>query len=99
MPEGLGVEIKRSAWHVPPVFTLLQEIGKVEENEMLRTFNMGIGFILIVHPEDEKQVTDILKASAETLFGLAGLYPDRSELPMKVAVSRFRTREQSSSLD
>lgn len=65
LPEGLGVEIERAGWHVPPVFNLLQAIGQVEEKEMLRTFNMGIGFILIVHPEDEQQATEILKANAE----------------------------------
>lgn len=65
LPAGLGVEITRSSWEVPPVFKLLQKIGEVEEGEMLRTFNMGIGFILIIHPENEAETVEILTANGE----------------------------------
>lgn len=65
LPEGLGVKIDRSAWQVPAIFTLLQRIGEVEEAEMLRTFNMGIGFVLIVHPQDVKEILTQLQATGE----------------------------------
>jgi phosphoribosylformylglycinamidine cyclo-ligase len=51
IPEGLGLDIDVSAWTLPPVFDWLQREGAVENPEMWRTFNCGIGFVLIVSPE------------------------------------------------
>ena len=45
IPEGLGLEIDLSAWQLPPVFKWLQTRGGIEEKEMLRTFNCGIGMV------------------------------------------------------
>ncbi|WP_018306668.1 phosphoribosylformylglycinamidine cyclo-ligase [Desulfitobacterium hafniense] len=70
LPEGLGIKIARSAWQVPALFTLLQRLGEVEEVEMLRTFNMGIGFVLIVHPEDVDFIQTQLQAAGEKCFVL-----------------------------
>ena len=52
IPEGLGVEIDRSAWEPPAVFRIIEEYGAVSKREMFSTFNMGIGFIIIL-PEEE----------------------------------------------
>lgn len=65
LPQGLGVEIDSTSWKSPEIFKLIQQTGQVEEAEMFRTFNMGIGFILIVHPEDEEQTREILLAQQE----------------------------------
>jgi phosphoribosylformylglycinamidine cyclo-ligase len=65
LPSGLGAEINPSGWKVPPIFGLLQEIGQVEPNEMYRTFNMGIGFTVVVHPEDEGKAMEILTKMQE----------------------------------
>ncbi|WP_296278561.1 phosphoribosylformylglycinamidine cyclo-ligase [Pseudoxanthomonas sp.] len=51
VPEGLGLEIDASAWALPPVFDWLQREGGVENSEMWRTFNCGIGFVLVVAPD------------------------------------------------
>jgi len=51
LPTGLGAEIDRSTWDVLPVFAFLQKNGNVPEDEMFRTFNMGIGFVLVVAPD------------------------------------------------
>lgn len=61
----LGVEIEKNSWTIPPVFALLQKLGSVETAEMFRTFNMGIGFVLIIHPEDEDKAVSLLKQSGE----------------------------------
>lgn len=50
-PEGLGALIYKDSWVVPPVFKWIQEAGGVEEAEMMRTFNMGIGMVLVVTKE------------------------------------------------
>ena len=51
IPEGLGLQIDASAWTLPPVFDWLQREGAVENAEMWRTFNCGIGFVLVVAPD------------------------------------------------
>ncbi len=51
MPPGVGAEIDRSTWDILPIFTFLQKNGNVPEDEMFRTFNMGIGFVLVVPPD------------------------------------------------
>ncbi|KAK4790730.1 hypothetical protein SAY86_018034 [Trapa natans] len=50
-PEGLGAVINTSSWPVPQLFKWIQEEGNVEDSEMRRTFNMGIGMVLVVSPE------------------------------------------------
>ncbi|KAF1711418.1 phosphoribosylformylglycinamidine cyclo-ligase [Pseudoxanthomonas kalamensis DSM 18571] len=47
VPDGLGLEIDASSWTLPPVFDWLQREGRVADNEMWRTFNCGIGFVLV----------------------------------------------------
>ncbi|MCL1918849.1 MAG: phosphoribosylformylglycinamidine cyclo-ligase [Peptococcaceae bacterium] len=65
LPEGYGVEIRKGSWDVPPIFGLMQEIGGIEESEMFRTFNMGIGFVIVTHEEDEKWVVEVLRKHGE----------------------------------
>jgi phosphoribosylformylglycinamidine cyclo-ligase len=64
-PEGTGAVIDRSAWRVPPIFTWLGEAGNVPDDDMLRTFNMGIGLILVVGAEDSEPVLRDLRAAGE----------------------------------
>ena len=47
LPENVSVEIKRGSWTEPPIFGLMRKLGNVSDTEMFRTFNMGIGMILI----------------------------------------------------
>ncbi len=68
LPKGLGVEVDTSAWQVPPVFKLLQEMGKIAQGEMLRTFNMGIGFVLVVSSEDAPALQAQLEEAGEKSF-------------------------------
>ncbi len=70
LPAGVGVQINRAAWTVPPLFRLIQDAGGVSETEMFRVFNMGIGFILIVAPEAAEDVLARLRASGETAYRL-----------------------------
>jgi len=54
--QALGVRIDRSAWEPQPIFRLIQERGNIAEEEMYRTFNMGIGMVLAVAPADAEAV-------------------------------------------
>ena len=51
VPDGLGLHVDASSWELPPVFRWLQREGNVADAEMWRTFNCGIGFVLIVEPQ------------------------------------------------
>jgi phosphoribosylformylglycinamidine cyclo-ligase len=50
LPPGSAVEIQRDAWVVPPIFRLIEELGRVEPQEMARVFNLGIGMVVLVDP-------------------------------------------------
>nr|AHA84151.1 phosphoribosylformylglycinamidine cyclo-ligase [Phaseolus vulgaris] len=57
-PEGLGALIYDGSWEVPAVFKWLQEAGKIEDSEMRRTFNTGVGMILVVSPEAANRILE-----------------------------------------
>jgi phosphoribosylformylglycinamidine cyclo-ligase len=56
LPKGLAAEIGLGSFRLPPVFHWLRRVGEIDEADMLRTFNCGIGMILIVAPQDAKRV-------------------------------------------
>ena len=57
LPEGLGVELERDSWPVPAIFGAIEKVGGVHPDEMWRTFNMGIGMVVIVPAEQANAVT------------------------------------------
>jgi phosphoribosylformylglycinamidine cyclo-ligase len=61
-----GVVIRKGAWKVPPVFSLIQRLGSIDDMEMFRTFNMGIGMVLIVTEKDADDVLMRLKGLKES---------------------------------
>ena len=72
LPEGTGVSIDRMAWVVPPIFRFLAEKGGVLEAEMYRTFNMGIGLVLVCAAADAPGVLDQLRDAGEPNARLIG---------------------------
>jgi len=64
LPAGVGARLDRTAWQVPPIFRLIQQRGQVSDDEMYRVFNMGVGMVVIVSPED---VEAALAAVAEAV--------------------------------
>jgi phosphoribosylformylglycinamidine cyclo-ligase len=56
LPENVSVEIKRGSWTEPPIFGLMQRLGNVSDTEMFRTFNMGIGMVLICSQFDAETI-------------------------------------------
>jgi len=65
LPNGLGARIRRETWEVPAVFRALQEGGRVSWEEMFRVFNMGVGMIVVVPPDEADSVSNHLAASGE----------------------------------
>ena len=52
LPKGLCFEVNKGSWPIPRIFQLIQDKGRVPEHDMYRTFNMGIGFSIVVDPDD-----------------------------------------------
>ena len=65
LPEGMGAEIDLSAWALPPVFGWMASTGDMAEAEMLKTFNCGIGMILVVSAEQAEALTALLRGEGE----------------------------------
>jgi len=65
LPEGLAARIRTRAWDVPRLFRLIQNGGNVSAEEMYRTFNMGIGMVVVVAPEDLHDVEHSLERRGE----------------------------------
>jgi phosphoribosylformylglycinamidine cyclo-ligase len=68
LPEGLGARVRRGSWTAPPIFDLIQRGGEVGDDEMLRTFNMGIGMVAVVASDDLHEVEHSLERRGETSF-------------------------------
>ncbi|EGD53871.1 phosphoribosylformylglycinamidine cyclo-ligase [Gordonia neofelifaecis] len=62
LPKGLSAELERNTWTPAPIFSLIAQRGRVERVEMERTFNMGVGMVAIVAPEDTDRAQAILTA-------------------------------------
>ena len=68
LPPGRCVRIDPAAWVVPPVFRAIQRAAAVDDAEMRRTFNMGVGFVLIVSPADVEPAVKRLQRDGERCF-------------------------------
>ncbi|MGR3315506.1 phosphoribosylformylglycinamidine cyclo-ligase [Roseovarius indicus] len=70
LPDDLGAEINLEAWELPGVFKWLSETGGMAEAEMLKTFNCGIGMILVVEADRAGALTSLLEEAGETVHTL-----------------------------
>lgn len=75
LPEGLTFSLDRESWTVPPLFQWLQRSGSVDDSEMLRAFNMGVGMILVCSRSDADSVIGRLRASGERAWALGEVVP------------------------
>ncbi len=70
IPAGCKAVIRKNSWPVPPIFRLIQEGGNIPEEEMLRTFNNGIGMILVVPPREMGEILSRLESLNEKVYRL-----------------------------
>jgi phosphoribosylformylglycinamidine cyclo-ligase len=68
LPRGCQAEIRLGSWPVLPIFELIARLGHVPQDDMLRTFNMGIGLALVVAEPDLARVTTALKKKREKFW-------------------------------
>jgi phosphoribosylformylglycinamidine cyclo-ligase len=62
LPEGLRAVIELSSWEVPPIFRLIESLGQVEREEMHKTFNMGIGMVVVVSSDQANLALDLVRS-------------------------------------
>ena len=86
LPDHMGAEVNGAAWTIPPVFRLLQEWGNVDWTEMYRTFNMGIGMVLIVSSDEADRITAQLNAQNETVYHIGHVTEGAHEVIIKGGV-------------
>ena len=86
LPDGMGAEVDAAAWEMPAVFRLLQEWGNVDWAEMYRTFNMGIGMVLIASEEEAARIEAHLGAQHETVFRIGRVIEGAHEVTIKGGV-------------
>ncbi|MDX6613070.1 MAG: phosphoribosylformylglycinamidine cyclo-ligase [Blastocatellia bacterium] len=75
LPEGIAVEIKRGAWPVLPIFELMQKIGNIEEAEMFRAFNMGVGMVIICDSANAPAIESHLGQLGEQSYRIGRVVP------------------------
>lgn len=77
LPEGTAVEIERESWTIPPLFELLRRLGNVSDAEMYRTFNMGIGMVIVSSPDD---ADEIVRDVGETCYRIGSVISGTREV-------------------
>jgi len=68
LPEGTSVHVRRETWPVLPIFKLMREIGQVSDAEMYRTFNMGVGMVVVAAPQDAEMIKAHFHERGEAVY-------------------------------
>jgi phosphoribosylformylglycinamidine cyclo-ligase len=77
LPKGLAASIDTASWHVPPLFELMRAIGNVPDNDWRRTFNLGVGMILVVPREKIDLSLRVLKRAGENAWIIGEIIQQR----------------------
>ena len=68
LPDGIRAEVKKDSYEIPPIFKMLSQDGDIVEEMMYNTFNMGIGMVLAIAPEDVNATIKAIEAAGETAY-------------------------------
>ena len=68
LPDGIRAEVKKDSYEIPPIFKMLSQDGDIAEEMMYNTFNMGIGMVLAIAPEDVNATVKAIEAAGETAY-------------------------------
>ncbi|MGI6128908.1 MAG: phosphoribosylformylglycinamidine cyclo-ligase [bacterium] len=86
LPAGTKAVIEAGSWPVLSIFDLVQERGRVAEAEMIRTFNLGIGFVVIVSEEDVDRATELLTITGERVYTIGQIVAGNSTVEIEGSV-------------
>jgi phosphoribosylformylglycinamidine cyclo-ligase len=80
LPEGTAVRIEKGSWPVPPLFELLRRLGNVSESEMNRTFNVGVGMVIVCSPPDAATIEGHLQDLGEACYRIGEVVTGNREV-------------------
>jgi phosphoribosylformylglycinamidine cyclo-ligase (EC 6.3.3.1) len=75
LPEGLEFRIDKNSWEVPVIFKIIQRLGKIDLKEMYRTFNMGIGFVMVVERDEVENLLRKLNELGQNAWIIGDIVP------------------------
>ena len=81
LPAYTNARIEKGSWEIPAIFSLMQQEGGIEEYGMFNTFNMGIGMMLVVDPQDRDQALQILEQAGEKAYCIGQIVKSETETP------------------
>ena len=64
LPKGVNSHIETGSWHIPPIFTLIQQRGEIAEAEMMRVFNMGLGMLVVLPSEQAEHAASLIDGAS-----------------------------------
>jgi phosphoribosylformylglycinamidine cyclo-ligase len=73
LPKGVSADIRNGSWPVPAIFSMIEKIGKVPDDDMKKTFNMGIGYGMVVSKSSASDVVELLQQSGYPAFIIGGI--------------------------
>jgi phosphoribosylformylglycinamidine cyclo-ligase len=79
LPRGLTAVLKRGSWVTPPLFTWLRQRGGIDDDEMHRVFNCGIGMVLVVNAADAARAQGLLTRAGETVWRIGTIRQRRGQ--------------------
>jgi len=68
IPKGLGIDIQKDSWEKPAIFKMIESFNSIDERELHKSFNMGIGLVLIVDDEKAKEITEYINSTEENAY-------------------------------
>jgi len=78
LPQGCQMQLRVESWPVPPIFDLIEKLGQVPKDDMLRTFNMGVGMMLVIGERNLGAVVALLKRKREKFWTIGRVVAGRS---------------------
>lgn len=72
LPDDMDMEIDKGSWEMPEIFELIQKEGDIPEEDMYKAFNMGVGMVLVIAPEDEGNIENVLSKFPDFKFNWIG---------------------------
>lgn len=84
LPNGVKAVIQKNAWPIPPLMEFFKEKGKVDDNEMYRVFNCGIGIVIIIPTEQKNEVLEIISAHGEEAYCIGSIKARTEDEPATI---------------
>jgi phosphoribosylformylglycinamidine cyclo-ligase len=83
LPEGTSVRINKGSWPVLPIYELMRSIGNVSDSEMYRTFNMGVGMVIVCSTDNRDTIKSHFESSGERCYEIGEVVVGSGEVAIE----------------